>query len=167
MRDTITFQHYRHCRIIVPRASWNLEEPQFTERGPSLRTLKLAWHHFRFTCGSFERSLKYTSLFLLVTCMRCLNFVNLPISRADRMHILSWVRWRMEHMTLSYTITKDWPFQRSSDASLFYNFYYPTLSGKISDCYLFHVPKLPSQLASNVRGGVIEKNWLELHRRWS
>ena len=30
----------------------------------------------------------------------------------------------MEHMTLSYTITKDWPFQRSSDASLFYNFYY-------------------------------------------
>ena len=30
------------------------------------------------------------------------------------------------------------------------------------NCYLLHVPRLPSQPASNVRGWVIEKNWLEL-----
>ena len=30
------------------------------------------------------------------------------------------------------------------------------------NCYLLHIPMLPSQTASNVRGWVIEKNWLEL-----
>ena len=30
------------------------------------------------------------------------------------------------------------------------------------NCYLLHVPRLPSQPASNARDGVIEKNWLEL-----
>ena len=30
------------------------------------------------------------------------------------------------------------------------------------NCYLLHVPRLPSQPASSGRGWVIEKNWLEL-----